>query len=350
MSFNSDGSLLWFKQVGVPVNALTAADIDDDGEVELILSTKDGIRVMTSTGQPLWNFTTCGSVDSEAVVLDSVGNPYKEVIFGAGDGSIYGIDSDGKRLWNYDTLATSFSTPSVFDLDSDGVDELAFQGDDQRLYILPYPPQKVWLYQTYAYPSSTPTPLVPKGRGDTQVVFGSVRGELSSVYVADMADEDIQRSCTAEGCVREGVPTTKLREKWRNKVGEKALSSQAVADLDGDGLAEIIYGDHDHNLYILNASGYRLLRYTTDSPVMSSPLVADLDKDGRYEIVVTSSKGTLYILEPSGLTIYSHYIGEKVESTPAIADVDRNGQLEIVVTTKDGNIYVFGFDETARYR
>lgn len=131
---------------------------------------------------------------------------------------------------------------------------------------------------------------------------------------------------------------------WTFDLGEWTSAygpAPALADLDGDGRAEIVVQTetrlHVVRPYEGEAPGWPVTTSTVaSSPMRSEPLVGDLDGDGGMEIVVQSNAGwtALDIFDSSGdrklldgTALF--YAGDG--TTPAIADVDDDGHNELLL-------------------
>ncbi|MFO7675678.1 MAG: hypothetical protein R6X12_05145 [bacterium] len=156
----------------------------------------------------------------------------------------------------------------------------------------------------------------------------------------------------------------------------------AVADLDGDGLREIIchvnlHGRYspwpllERRLFILNSDGSIRREWQTQGAISAqstdyaSPVVADIDLDGAPEIIILRRTGYLDVFDTSGtrldgfpvdLTEDAGYVSglyTKSFSHPSVADLAGDERLEIVVGSFGlvasgadwgGHIHVFGAD------
>ena len=77
--------------------------------------------------------------------------------------------------------------------------------------------------------------------------------------------------------------------------------------------------------------------------IWSSPALADLDGDGKKEIIFGANDGQLHALNSNGREIAGFPVqaGDYIRSSPAVADIDGDGDLEIAVGCDDTNMYVF---------
>lgn len=148
----------------------------------------------------------------------------------------------------------------------------------------------------------------------------------------------------ASTCVAAGPtgPVRKPRFVRRIRTGETGwFSSPSLIDLNGDGRMEIVAPFY--STFVFDAAGRRLGTGTaTKGRVYAPGVVADLDGDGLREIVVGGNEGTVaaYRLGTGGLELVPGWPAStrSGRQSPeargmAAADLDGDGQVEVVVTT-----------------
>jgi hypothetical protein len=142
-------------------------------------------------------------------------------------------------------------------------------------------------------------------------------------------------------------------------------SSPAIADLDGDGVPWIIFGDDRGWLHVMDLKGRQRAGFPvrslgprpgpTPTPhppggnvysIEASPAVADLDGDGRYEIAVGSWDGRMYVWDDAGglRSGWPVMVDDQIISSAALVDLDGDTQLDLVVGSRDGHLYGWSAD------
>jgi len=130
-------------------------------------------------------------------------------------------------------------------------------------------------------------------------------------------------------------------QAWPFRTGKEIVSAPVVADLDGDGNAEILLTSTDGYIYCVDKDAHELWKYQVDERIESSPAVADLNGDGNLEVVVGSrgynrSVGVWYgkfvCLDKDGNRIWYKGALDAYRSSPAIVDMNEDGELCIVAS------------------
>ena len=110
-------------------------------------------------------------------------------------------------------------------------------------------------------------------------------------------------------------------------------TSPLVVDFDNDGEDEIIYGDYNGFIHVLNSDGSELedetFPFDTGNQIWGAAAGADMDGDGLIDIAVLSKSKHFYLLDINGLKV--DFDSEKyLLGTPAIGNLDGDADLEVV--------------------
>jgi len=128
-------------------------------------------------------------------------------------------------------------------------------------------------------------------------------------------------------------------------------SSPAVADLDGDGTAEVIAATY--SVFVLNGED-GTVQWSIDPPggrAWPGVVVADLEGDGALEIVTAHGSGYLHVFTHTLTYAWSRQPTNSELRGLSVEDLDGDGSLEIVVTAAIGsqtNTWVYDAAGTVR--
>lgn len=231
-----------------------------------------------------------GSVALGKINSDSI----DDIVVGASDGKVHAYTGNGTKLWDYDTGNMAIeSKPAIADIDGDGKNEVIVSAGS-----------------TITAQNSGAGVYILRNSGTLRCAF-TATGDFDSNGIAD------------------GV-----------------YSSPAVADLDGDGQSEIVFGGFDAQVRIMDNNCTVLAGRFVRDTIWSSPAIADMNGDGKPEIIIgvdshiEPSKGTLDggILHVYDSTLHDiagfpKQIDEVIYSSPAIGDINGDGSPDIIVGT-----------------
>ncbi len=172
-----------------------------------------------------------------------------------------------------------------------------------------------------------------------------------------------------------------LKAAFPLRIGGDGASSPALADLDGDGAAEIVFGTSDGLVYAKRGDGSDLAGWPAAGDVipyhagstafatsaiaaprgaiLASVAIGDIDDDGLLDVVAADMEGKVYAWDHQGVRksgfpvqvnlAYSAHdvknpnnrVDRAIIASPALADLDGDGGLDVVAGGNDRHLYVW---------
>ncbi|MFI5370378.1 MAG: C25 family cysteine peptidase [Candidatus Eisenbacteria bacterium] len=300
--------------------------------------TRPGFPV--SVSDPMW---------SSVAVADLDGDGHKEMVFACLAHGLYAFRDDGTEWRDGDsnpatigvfkTLASGYNpgTPALADLEGTGVKDIIYGGGDGFLYA--------WR------PDGTNVPGFPVNLGVSvaaSAVVGRLDGPAGPYSIVVPAGDNSIRVRLADGSNRPGFPV------FLPTTGTDRTSSPALADMNGDGLPEVVYASTNGRIYVFDRNGTLIAPWTnarfsalTSAAVQASPVVADINGDGFNDVVVGDESGELAALsgaDGSMLPGFPIALGAEGTGTAALCDCDGDGKTEIVDVDYGGTVRMWDYD------
>ncbi len=321
-----------------PQRGLLFADLDQDGRMEVIRSSTNGmVYVWRSDGSafPGWPKATIGSGQIVPTAADLDGDGTLEILVPTRGltkgGMLYVFRANGSNFpgWPKSLSGNNVSGGVVAaDLDGDGKLEVIAQ---ERAWPVGY--VHVFRYDGSRFPGSWPFKLdhVPTGTPAVGDVDGDGKPEIvclsyNSLFVLD-----------ASGKVKPGFPYN-LSKKNNARF---SYQSPALGDLTGDGKLEIAVCAHwtGSGCYVFRWNGTLLPGWPNTFGGKWSycpPTLADIDGDGRLDVLagrrIDGATGyVLYAWKAAGglLPGFPTVNRGSAESPITVADIDGDGVMEI---------------------
>ncbi len=339
--------ILWTSDLVGPAAEPALADLDGDGDAEIILSGKNGTFAFHHDGQMLWSNPAVVSyfpAEDFGWGGPSIGNldldPEPEIVIASLEDALYVLDHLGNVLYS-DPLPGRFSTaPVLADITGDGVLDILV-AEDWTLKLIDY-----FNGGVLAWSRELPDPI--------NVLGGA--GAFGAPAVADLDGDGRPEIIINWGHVIEAIQDDGSL-LWRYETGQTNLfrpSAVTVADVTGDGEVNLItasavsagFNIFVHQLMVLDTAGGLVWQQdVADNTASASGVAAqDLTGNGVWEILWNGNVDGLLLLNgPDGKRLYNEPFTRSgtVVDYPTLADVDGDGQAEIVVSGANG-LFVFG--------
>ncbi|MBN1348641.1 PQQ-like beta-propeller repeat protein [candidate division KSB1 bacterium] len=274
---DASGKLKWNYKFDAQAFMPAAGDIDGDGENEIVISTYDGVYAFSCAGDVRWRYPS-GFRTYVPVLADVDNDGRLEVLVGEKDGQFHVINSDGSLRWKKQMGGYIESCALAIDFDGDGSKEILLQSRDSRLTCFDANGAKKWILPVSRNNDWSPVAADWDGDGVPEVLYQDA-GDCA-IVVAD-----------GEGRIMQKIP-----------IGGPYAITPVVADMNGDSLPDVItqinLGWSKRFFVAYDHSGAKLWSFQTDSWAKygGSPALADLNGDGHLEILFGTDGTVLYAL------------------------------------------------------
>ncbi|HSG29046.1 MAG TPA: FG-GAP-like repeat-containing protein, partial [Candidatus Krumholzibacterium sp.] len=327
------------------------ADIDGDTHVDVVIGSDyihawhgDGVEIRDGDGQPLtWGiFNQEGTTFTATVALGPLDDqPGHEIVGAAWDTKkLYVFNAEGSNLPGFPktTVDLCWASPVLGDLDGDGDLEIIAYDVDGTVYVWHHDGTE--LMDGDSNPA-TDGPFFSAG-------LASHGWHVSTPALADMDDDGIVELiiCAPADYIYCINADRSAVAGWPVLVdgGANISASPAVGDVDGDGRPEVIVQTSFARVYGLNHDGTEMPGWpkwvNSNTFFPGSPALADLTGNGRLEVLVPGMNGYLYIFTSTGSNLpgwpiqYSTTGG--TECSPTVADISGDGSMDIIIGAENG--------------
>ncbi|MGE5430829.1 MAG: T9SS type A sorting domain-containing protein [Syntrophomonadaceae bacterium] len=321
-------------------------DINNDGELDIVapgaLPSNDYIlRAYNMNGSVIkeWNALAYSRMDTNPLFLE-IDSSHKgpELVIGTVNFqtcyiNIYATDQQG-------TLLRSFQIPELYegwpyirsisggDLDKDGWAEIvgileSGYGSDVRSFIFYYdynnPGAQFWSYRIGSYMLNYP-----------KAVIGDLDKDGQYEIVVSAAGLSPYDGSSPAGQVFIFNTDGSIKKTWNINT---YYSSASLADLNGDGILEII-NVNENGVYVWNPDGTKYKKWPRLVPGPGcQALVADINDDGIQEII--AAKGSaLYIWQEDGTLLNEMRFWDNESgyftNTQTLCDINGDGKIDLL--------------------
>jgi len=222
---------------------------------------------------------------------------------------------DIKALWVANPDMIMEGAPMVVDLDGDGDAEI-LTAAYEHIIVVDGTGEELWRFDT-------------RGRYSTCPAILEREGHSPLLYAGD--DKGMFTCLDGGGDV-----------VWQKDMGSVFCSSPALADLNEDGVLELIQGDQSGLLSAVDALTGELVWESRLEGECASPAVGDLDGDGALDIVIATGPGKVLALDGSGKVIWEFALGGSAPSWAIASPVlfaDSKGEVCVAAASHEGRFF-----------
>lgn len=325
-------NMLWSFRMTDWIIGLQAADIDGDGDTEIVVGSRDGrIKAFTHFGSLKWERVlekqylsdlaviphnkdtrekqpriVVGLRNGRVIALNKNGMPVQgwmyeaeriiyqisisqaaaaNIVLGSEDQCVHELEmSTGRQLWKYRTGGWVRSV-FIYDIDNDGQEEILAGSEDEYIYI--FDMQGHLLHHFNAGHQIYEICAAPfEEGGPVHIVASSNHKSLSAWQVF--------HNRAAGKWKHQRLWLRSPRDKER--LVENRIHSLCIQDINNDGQAEILAGSEDGYLVIVDRHGQLLWKENFHACV-NQLFAGDINHDGQSEILVGTEDNRVYMLQ-----------------------------------------------------
>jgi Peptidase family C25/FG-GAP-like repeat/Propeptide_C25 len=301
---------------------------------------KAGWPVQTSYS--IWSSPAIGDLNNDGQMEIAVGtNGNQFLVYRANGTEWMDGDSNPSTTGVFKLMGASTynsGTAAIVDLDGNGIKDIVFGSADGNLYA--------WR------PDGSNLPGFPINTGsviNSSVAVGYLDGPTDTQLdiVCPVTDNTL-RVYTATGALRAGFPVP------FTITGTSRAPSPALADMNNDGYLDIVMASTNGKMYVYDRNGAILAPFNavpystlTSAASESSPVVADINGDGLDDVIMGDEFNQLNALSGATGTPLPGFpieLDAEVKATPGVCDCDGDGKTELIAMTWGGKLFMWDYD------
>jgi len=218
----------------------------------------------------------------------------------------------------------------IADLDGNGQNEILFVGQQARA---------IYMLNGTGLTDFGVSPITMDALMSTNLAVGDINGDgLPEIVVRTSSSVSAYNPLT--GQTLPGFPVSGLS-------GSTSTNGLTIADVDGHGDYEIIYGGSVNSncpIYIIKSNGTILKQTTVNNGISTEIAAISLAGDGYVQLAFGTRNGNFYVKDRNldNLSGFPVFVGQNVaiNSSPVFADLDGDGILDIIFGDNAGYLHV----------
>ena len=347
---NLQGQVLAKHDMKFPVNNIVAGVVDQDGRVEMLVST-EGKDLAAVIYDASGNFIEKWRIQLHNRVLclcavDIDGDGKIEIIASSEDEHTYIFDERGHRIWRHNHHYRVYSL-FPYDIDNDGLPELLMGSDDNavramRIRLRRGVDKKIRdLHKRLGKPNPEDIEGLSLDEQDLlEEILGSRKNEQATLQQAKKYREDADY-------IKALVTVLKLQQQhaqplwFRDNVGH--IRTISFRQIKNSSMRQIITGNTDGRVQAFKADKAPLWSKQFHSRIIDMQ-TGYIDHNRQEDIVVCSSDKHIYILNGTGKKEPRKSFVQKRMSSLCIAPPQNQHSAQIIIGSEEQNLYALGSD------
>ncbi|MGQ9616194.1 MAG: FG-GAP-like repeat-containing protein [Spirochaetota bacterium] len=178
-----------------------------------------------------------------------------------------------------------------------------------------------------------------------------IKEELSKVFyepvVADLNGDGINEIVLAYETGDIETFTPALERLWHYSGRERITAMPLIIDVNGDGAMDVVFPTFNMEIVALDGkTGFELWRFfDAESEIIFPPAGVDVNDDGVLDVVFVTVRGFLYVLDGrSGWGLWKSEIFGRPAGPSTVGDIDGDGYEELINLTMGGALSVYRKD------
>lgn len=323
---------VWSYNTRAWAKSVHAADIDGDGDIEILIGSRDGyIHALTKRKALKWRTSVLHDgvgIEAVAGITRYSNDTQVQVLAGARNGMVYGLDYKGVQRKEFQAS----ERVRYLYVDPDRPDHVIVGCDDHSIHVLQ---------------RETLQPIIPP-------LF--TEGSIRSVFSYDIDGNGENEIFVASSDLH--IYVFSLNGELRAKIptGDYKVCALCVAPLDAGEITLLASTSNKElaawSLASQQPQDQRLSFQKKSLPLLKEQIFAgriytiriiDMNKDKFPEVLIATENGFIYILDRLGKVLWKHALEQFITQIFAL-DIDFDGMVEVLVGMEDNNVQMLRVD------